>query len=241
MNKLFYKFSKVSDGNMSYMFGDPEEVTLNRKKFLNKFGINMEDCSGAYLKHTKRVVVAKHKGIKQSDYEILPKADGLLTDKKNTYLFMTFGDCLPIILHDPINSVIALIHAGWKGTDKEIVRVAVRKMKRLYKSDPSDIKAIIGPSIRKESYIFENPIQIEKDGIHNPKWINYCSKIEENMYTIDLVQFNIDLLVDSGLSPPNITDMKIDTAKHDNYFSHYRDSRSETGDTGRFACVVALL
>ncbi len=240
MNQLFYNFSTVSDGNMSYMLGDPDDVTENRKNFLNKFGINMEDCSGAFLKHSKRVVVAKQKGIYQSDYETLPKVDGLLTNDKGTYLFMTYGDCLPIILHDSINSAIALIHAGWKGTDKEIVRVAVNRMKRLYKSDPKKMKAIIGPSIRKESYLFENPIQIEKGSVHNPKWKDYTHRVNNDIYSIDLIQFNHDLLIDSGLSPQNITDMKVDTASDDKYFSHYRDSRSEGGDTGRFACVVGV-
>lgn len=241
MNQLFYKFSTVSDGNMSYMFGDTKAVTNNRKKYLRKFGLNIEDCSGAYLKHSKRVVVAKHKGIYQSDYEVLPKADGLLTNENSTYLFMTFGDCLPVILHDPIKSAVGLIHAGWKGTDKEIVRIAVSKMKNLYKSDPKNIKAIIGPSIRKESYLFENPIQIEKDSVHNSKWRLYTNKVKNELYSIDLVRFNIDLLIDAGLRVENILDMKIDTARDPKYFSHYRDSRSEEGDKGRFACFVALL
>jgi len=240
MSNLFYKFSKKLDGNMSYMFDNPRKVSANRRKFLGKSGISMNECSSAFLKHTKRVVVAKHKGIEQKDYELLPKADGLVTNEKGLYLFMTFGDCLPVILYDPINSVAGLIHAGWKGTDKEIVRVAVSKMAKMYKSDSQKMQAIIGPSIRKESYVFANPIQIEKDKVSNSRWGKYVKQVKDEFYSIDLIQFNTDLLTDSGLLPQNITDMRINTAKDNRYYSHYRDSRSQSGDTGRFACVVGI-
>ena len=43
-------------------------------------------------------------------------ADGLVTDQPGVCLTIFSGDCIPILLYDPIRRVIAAVHAGWRGT-----------------------------------------------------------------------------------------------------------------------------
>src|SRR5260370_14802959 len=56
------------------------------------------------------------------------------------------ADCVPILLVDPINRVVAALHAGWRGVLADIAAVGVRAMvaqgARL-----QSIRAALGPSI----------------------------------------------------------------------------------------------
>ena len=51
---------------------------------------------------------------------------------------------MPLFLYNPISKYFALIHSGWRGTDKNICQSAISKL-----IDPNfnDLLAIIGPSI----------------------------------------------------------------------------------------------
>jgi len=88
---------------------------------------------------------------------------------------------------------------------------------------------------KKDSYIKENPEQK-----FDPKWLPYLEKKRNNLYAIDIVSFNKDQLIQAGTKEENIIISKIDTAKDKRFFSHYRDSKTEKGDVGRFACLVGL-
>ncbi|MFC1649208.1 polyphenol oxidase family protein [Patescibacteria group bacterium] len=237
---LFYKFSKIEDGNMSYVFGSAEEITRNRKVFLAKYNIDTDQCVGAYLTHSKKVAIADKDlvGVSVTNVYKMPRVDGLLTDQKNLFILMTFADCLPVILYDPVRRVAGLIHAGWKGTEKNIVGVAVKKMVDVYKSKPEDVKVDFGPCVTKESYIFENPI---KTKLANKKlWKSYLDNVGDGKYSIDLVRFNTENLISEGVSEKNIRASGVNTGTSGVMYSHYRDSRSKTGDVGRFAVVVGM-
>ncbi len=78
--------------------------------------------------------------------------DGLITTKQNQLLGIYVADCAAIYLTDPRNKVIALLHSGRKGTEENILRVAVEIMSRRYGTDPKDIIGILSPCIRPPHY-----------------------------------------------------------------------------------------
>ena len=57
------------------------------------------------------------------------------------------GDCIPILLHDPIRRVIAAVHAGWRGTAAGAAAQGALSMTERYGCRPEDILAAIGPGI----------------------------------------------------------------------------------------------
>ena len=59
---------------------------------------------------------------------------------------------MPIILVDDVKGVSAAIHSGWRGTFESITLKTVEKMKSEYGCKAEDIKAFIGPHIRKCCY-----------------------------------------------------------------------------------------
>jgi len=241
MFKMFSKFknlkygiSNVSDGNMSFNFGKKEEVLGNRKNFLNKMKVPFNKCVGISLAHDSGVLTVSQKDASECAVKT-NEGDTLLTNEKGLFLFMMTADCLPIILFDPVKTIVALVHCGWKSTEEKIAQKTISKMMESYESKASDIVAVIGPGIHKESYKFENP------AVENlPGWKPFLNKLKTGEYEIDLVGYNVFQLEKSGIVSKNIEVSPIDTVKDKKYFSHYRSVR--TGESeGRFCTVIGTV
>ena len=65
---------------------------------------------------------------------------------------MSAGDALLTDQPGILLSVRAAVHAGWRGALQRIVEKAVGEMRRAFDSDPADLVAAIGPSIRACCY-----------------------------------------------------------------------------------------
>ena len=85
--------------------------------------------------------------------------DGLITNKKDINLLLTFADCTPIILYDPVNKAIGNIHSGWRGTVQKIGKKATLKMMKEYGSKPEDIIACFGPAIGQCHFEVEEEVK----------------------------------------------------------------------------------
>lgn len=75
-----------------------------------------------------KTVVNQDAGI----YGEFKEVDGLITDKPNKILSLTYADCICLYFYDPIKNVIGNIHSGWRGTYQEIAKTAVEKLKKEY-------------------------------------------------------------------------------------------------------------
>lgn len=78
--------------------------------------------------------------------EIL-EGDALITNQPNLPIGVRTADCVPILIEDRKTGAIAAVHAGWKGTAKRIVQVAIEALMQEYGSRPEDLGASIGPAI----------------------------------------------------------------------------------------------
>jgi len=235
--KLIHAFSDKNDGDLSAKFSPESEVVLKRIKFLAKLNLTLEDCVKINVCQSNKVIRADEnlKGISLRDWTKAPNADGLVTNKKGTFLFLLTADCLPIIFYDPIREAVGLIHAGWKGTDLNIASRAVEKFVNLYKTNPKDLIVGFGPAARKDSYKKENPSQ--KD---DPKWKGFINPFKCNFYKVDFVGLCKKQLIDSGVLERNIFDSKIDTIKDNRFFSHIREGKLPFSQQGRFASLVGI-
>lgn len=232
-----YVISDKHDGNMSFFYGEKKDVIKNRRNFLDKNNLKIKNCTVVALAHKDNFEIVSKKQINQGtfDVESAIKADALITNEKNVVLFMVTADCLPIVLFDPVNQVISLVHHGWKGTNLKLVQKVLNTMTNEYHTKPENIIASFGPCIKKESYKFENPIQ--KNLI---EWKPYLKDQADGLTTIDIVGYSSGQLLEMGVKKENIEVSNIDTAKNKNYFSHFRSGK--TGEKeGRFATVISLI
>lgn len=234
---FFHAFSTKEEGNMSFKWGEKEEVIKNREIFLLKFRIGIDSCVALNVEDSDTLVVVdeKFKGRGMRNIQDAVIADGFITRTRNLFLFLTIGDCLPIILFDQKQNIISLIHSGWKSTEAKIVMKAVNNLTNNFGCCVSDILVAIGPSIHKESFKFKNPIQKRLKG-----WAPFLEDLPDGTTSIDLISYNKSQLKDAGVMPQNIFISNIDTGKDSNFFSHYQDSKQMNSREGRFACVIGL-
>lgn len=216
---------------------DFDEVLRNRKKFLKKVGVDVRKTICMWVTHGDEIVEADTElaGVSMLDYKYAVKVDGLMTNKKGMFLFLLIADCLPIIIYDSVAEAVGLIHAGWRGVDKNIAGKAILKFKSKFKSKAGDIVVGIGPCARKESFVKEDPLQL-----NDPKWREFLKHRNNNSYEIDLIGFTKKQLIDAGVKKENIFESGIDTVKDKRFFSHYREGMLPIEKQGRFACVVGL-
>lgn len=231
--KVCYAVSGTVDGNMSYLWGNADEVTENRKRFLAKYSMRPEDCVVMKLEHKDRVEVVHPFDRSANDADAVV-AEALITNHSGVALFLLTADCLPISLYDPCHGVIALAHLGWRPTDKLLIKKVIRVMFEKFGSEPQDIVAHIGPGIHKESYVFKDPEQKKLSG-----WAPYCHDLPNGETAIDIIGYNIAQLLEVGVIAEHISADPSDTAAAPEYFSHYRAVRNNEKE-GRFATILTL-
>ncbi len=57
--------------------------------------------------------------------DCLPEADASFTTRKNVVCVTMTADCLPVLLCDEAGSVVAAVHAGWRGLCDGVIEAAV--------------------------------------------------------------------------------------------------------------------
>ncbi len=72
--------------------------------------------------------------------------DALVTRMPGIIIGINTADCVPVLMYDRENGVIAAAHAGWRGAIEGIIKNTINAMIRL-KADSASIKAIICPAI----------------------------------------------------------------------------------------------
>lgn len=204
-------------GNQTYET-KKEIVHENYKKLSQALQISSKNIIRPYQTHTDVVECIKEP---INELTIFPKeltnVDGLLTNQKDIFFSLTFADCTPIYLYDPVKNVVGNIHSGWMGTLKGIGKVAVSKMIENYGCNPKDIICCFGPHIHKCH--FEVGKKVAKDFKNQyanmkdiDKIIEYIGiKDEEEKYHIDTTKINENLMLEMELLKENIIDSKICT------------------------------
>jgi polyphenol oxidase len=186
--------------------------------------------------------------------------DGLMTDTPGPVLAVQTADCLPVIVVDPNQRAVAVLHAGWRGTVKRIVEKGVGEMRRQFGSRPRDLLAAIGPGVHGCCYgvgeevrqHFESQFAYalelfrevkESDPVREKYPLLFLSarapghsKLPVKIF-LDLVEANRRQLLDAGVSAKKVETVPLCTSCHtDLLFSH----RAEQGATGRLMGAVGI-
>jgi hypothetical protein len=170
-------------------------------------------------------------------YYTFENTDALITSLRNYCIAILIADCVPLLLYDRYNHVAGCIHAGWRGTVKNIVQATITKMQKKYNTKPEHLLAAIGPSISPDVYEtgeevadeFRKLFGQETDVIHyNP----ITQKPHLNLWLA-----NKKLLLQAGIPEYNIEMADKCTYIHHTEFYSAR----KNAVTGRFAAGIMLL
>ena len=189
-----------------------------------------------------------------------PAGDGMITSTPSLLLGIKTADCVPVLVADVKRRVVGAFHAGWRGTAARIVEKGVGEMRRQFKSNPRDLRAAIGPCIRKCCYSVGAEVRAEFES-----QFTYAAELFEEVFDsnavhvkypmlflnqrapghgdlgpelhLDLVAANQRQLEDAGVRNEHISVVNgctaCDTAR---FFSH----RAEFGKTGRMMAVIGI-
>lgn len=105
------------------------------KKFFEQYQLYLP-----IQKHTDKVIVFER--------NIPHIADAVITNKKGMFIGVKVADCLPILLYDPTEEVVAAVHAGWRGTAMGILKKTIKKMQEIFNCQSKNIFIAMGPSIK---------------------------------------------------------------------------------------------
>ena len=226
--------STRKDGNTSLSYGIEEEVLNTRKNFFEKNNILMKNTLVLKVKNTNEIVeidddyLDNHKDLSK---EIL-EADAVVTKHKNIFFYLNFGDCIPLVIYDKKQEILALCHLGWHSVNNNLHLVMVKYLMDKFSSRKEDLIVELGPSIKKDSYIMENPVQLSKK-----EWSEFLEKVDKDTYKVDLDGYVVHSLKEIGIVDIKVSD--IDTYSNDNYFSNYKENKFNL-EKGRFI-VGAML
>ena len=221
-NRVFYSFTDKNDGNLAFHVEDNEiNVIKNRKNLALKLGYNYEDLVYMNQIHSANIIV-----VDENSPKLVDNCDSIITRSKNLPLMVMVADCIPILMFDDKQGIIAAIHAGRNSTFLEISKKTAEVFIEKFSSNPEDINVVFGASIQKCCYEVSDEL----------------SKIVENSFGKEFVENNyIDL---QGINKKQLNDLGIKNIEISNictkcgdksYFSYRKDKK-----TGRFAGIIIL-
>ena len=234
-------------------------VARNRELFMKALGAVNRDGSLWPLAQVRQIHSAIiHRIDAEPDHALA--GDGIITKTPGIVLAIKTADCVPVLVADVKRRVVGAFHAGWRGTAARVVEKGVGEMRRQFGSKPSDLRAAIGPSIRKCCYsvgdearaefesqftyadeLFEEVFDSNAIHIRYPMlFLNQRAPGHGDMgpeIHLDLVAANQHQLKDAGLSEESISVVDGCTACNTKrFFSH----RAEFGKTGRMMSVIGI-
>lgn len=151
--------------------------------------------------------------------------DGLVTDLSGLPLAVFVADCIPIFLFDPVRCVGGIVHAGRRGTLLNIAGEAVVVLQREFRTDPTNVHALIGPSAGPCCYEVSEEMADEYRHAGLPR----------QGRRLDLWQANAQQLVSAGVPHEHITITGTCTICDGRFYSYRAD-----GTSGRNMALLVL-
>lgn len=214
-----------------------ENIISNRKSALESEAMPFQSLINLKQIHSDKIfIVTGQNTPQQHNNPIVPgEGDALITNVPQLPIMVLTADCVPVLLFDKRNRVIAAIHAGWRGTVENITAKTVDKMKELFSTNPTDIIAAIGPSIGVCCY--EIGIEVEDTANEKLHYANQLFVKEGDKTSFDLWKANKMQLRECGVPQSSIDNLRIcSKCNHTMFFS----SRADKGNTGRMGSVIMI-
>lgn len=234
----------VSEGNYASLnineyCGDSKANTdANRLLLANELGIDANHIIMPHQTHgvESRIIGEEFANLPDGVKKMLLEGvDAVMTNIPGMCIGVSTADCIPVLLYDEEHHAAAAIHAGWRGTQARIVHKAVQEMRMAYQTDPTKLKAVIGPGISLDNFevgdevyaafeqaAFDMSTIAEERIKRNPN-AEDPAKAFERKWHINLPLANIQMLTHNGVDETNIINTGICTFDNaDNYFSARR-------------------
>ena len=190
-------YTLASAGNIDYRFGD---ASAARKQVADSLHMNVSCWTSMQQVHGSHVEIVEQKDVGKgaSSFESgFSDTDAMISGEQNALLTVAVADCVPLLFVDPIKRLVAVAHAGRRGTFAGVAQKTLYQMVK-HGSRAQDVQVAIGPSIGPCCYMFDDE-------------------------PLDLWSLNEQQLRQGGVQ--TIIRMDLCTKHTDYFFSHQRDPR----------------
>ncbi len=209
--------------NMSPFSGDNVEHQSENLNLLKK-KLNSTDLIIPFQTHGTEIGIINEDFIQKNFAEradLLNGVDALITKEPNVCIGVTTADCVPLIFYDPQLEVIAVAHAGWRGTCGRIAEKVVKRMQEEFGSHPQHINVVIGPSISGTVYNVGTELIDNFSSAGFP--VAEIFNTNNELIYLDLWKANQWLLESMGVPADHIQISEICTyTQHEKFFSARR-------------------
>lgn len=237
------RYGGVSEGiwsslNLGENRGDAaENVIENYRRVKQATEIDTERMVFTRQVHGKVVRIATEEDVHTLMTPVPYDADGLVTNLPGLAITCFIADCVPLLMHDEKNGVIAAVHCGWRSTVQDIMAEAVQQMIALG-AEPGEIQAAIGAAIG--ACCFETGPEVpeavyallpnDHDGLVRPG-------DAKDKYYVDLRQAIRRRLMQLGVPSGNIVvSDECTMCSREKYWSH----RATNGQRGHQAAMIVI-
>lgn len=140
--------------NLGFGAGDlSENAGENLSLFCEASGCPFEKTVRMRQAHTSNVrVIGPDFRFAGSPPSTVADCDALVTNLKGVPLLALSADCALTVFYDPVRSVLAVCHSGWRGAMLNIYSQVVSVMKLRFGADPGGLIAGVSPMISAENY-----------------------------------------------------------------------------------------
>ncbi|WP_336276585.1 peptidoglycan editing factor PgeF [Bartonella sp. CB178] len=209
-----------------------KRVAKNRTLIARYFGIEVQNLVTVDQTHSCEVVV-----VDQAFIGAPLKADAIVTTKKNLAIGVLTADCGPVLFFDPQAAVVAVAHAGWRGSLNGILEKTISVMEQQGAKRQS-ITAILGPCIGPCHYEVTSEFYDRFIDL-NDRFEKYFLKTNKtNCFNFNLWAFITDKLTEEQVKA---SCLELCTYKDEQqFFSYRRALHRKEPDYGRQISAIML-
>jgi len=222
-----------------------EDALANRDVLCNALGFNYGHLKVPGQVHSGNVVQITD-AVSNPD---LSGVDALVTSLTAVPLLLHFADCVPVMIYERKKKLLAIAHAGWRGTAQSIVKNSVELLVRSLGGDPANMIAAVGPAIGTCCYPTgddvveklldtvapENSSASQSDHARALIASRLVVRGADDTVRPNLKAFNALQLLQVGVAEVDVSNL-CTACKPELFYSH-RQSGGTTGRQGAIACL----
>ena len=232
----------LSELNLSFTRGDdPENVRENFRRIGQAIGFAPESLVLSQQTHTTniRLVTEEDRGRGYTKPLNYTDVDGLITNVPGLVLATFYADCVPLFFVDPVRRAVGLSHSGWKGTVNRMGAVTLERMKEAFGTEPSHLKAAVGPSICQDCYeVSEDVALVFKKEFRAYADDQLLYRKPNGRYQLNLWRANEIVLLEAGVKRKNLAMTDICTCCNEEQMFSHRASHGQRGNLGAFLELI---
>lgn len=164
------------------------------------------------------------------------EADAQFTKATHLALCISTADCVPVLIFQKHGSLIAGIHAGWRGVASEIIPKTISRLVE-EGAELGSLEIYIGPHIQQASFEVEHSVREQLVSTLPPgidRQLIY-QDLNSNKSLVDLNKIVLTQISLKRITSAQIHNFPKDTVKDVKFHSHRRD-KEKAGRQVSFIC-----